>query len=900
MNTTLIITRSIAKLTLVIFVMMQLSCGGTTTSSTDVVSASAGDDSDVLVGTEVTLDGGASTGVTTVEWTLTSTPSGAGAELLTPTTTEATFTPDVVGDYVAQVSINDGASTDEVTITARNVVAGIGASTGVSAGTRFSTATNFVNLEQTGVVLTASPSQVAEGASIATYLWEQIDGPSATATAGTDGETFEFTAPALTDLQSDPDTYRWGVLPISRDDRKMTFKLTITDGDGNSDVSTTDIYLADNGSEIVTSSGLYNVGVGTRVYLNGPSLKAVSSAASTAVTDWRWVLVAPLDSGVTFVNSGSTLSTIQMPSFVPTVAGTYTISYTSTSGGVTTAQSIVVTASTYVGVGTVGGTTAVSPQCGNCHDGSVQPDNMTGYLTTVHSDIFENNISSYSSLAPTPYLWEYHTVGYNEGADNDGFDDLASEAVFEFPEDGLTFADFIADDADVAVLANVQCESCHGPGGDHNGSPTKIDYSTSMTGVCGQCHQQEDSWANSAHNSLGVVHGSGSYQSSWLGSGCNRCHTGRGFMEYVAAIEDEDSTEEAAITAQASITSTTETGAFVGIQCAGCHDPHSNAKERQLRRVGVIRMLVDDSDVDAGVAATCYTCHDGVYSYGKVNCDDNNDGTSEATCLTTDQIAIGVSRQVHYNPQAPVFEGKGGLTDIDGDGDNEFVLDEDSFHTSEDFILSEVTGDDTLSTTNDKCVTCHMAQGPTSEEEGYKHLGGHAFKLRSGHSIGHLTSDEEDGEEEEEASGDIELVSACQSCHLDVEDTFDREARADYDGDGTIEGIQSEVTGLLYALTTKIIANDGGDVILTTSGTTLASGEYTVDALSYSSTSSATKGWRIATDTIRRATWNHNLIVRDASLGVHNAAFTVQLLQGTYSAVGGNTFATDYPLATIR
>ena len=310
-------------------------------------------------------------------------------------------------------------------------------------------------------------------------------------------------------------------------------------------------------------------------------------------------------------------------------------------------------------------------------------------------------------------------------------------------------------------------------------------------------------------------------------------------------------------------------------------------------------MLVDGSVVDAGISATCYTCHDGVYTYGKLSCDDDNDGTNESVCLSADQIAVGASRQVHYNPQAPVLEGKGGLTDLDGDGEDDLTLDENSFHTSENFVLSEVTGNDALSATNDKCVTCHMATAPSSEEEGYKHLGGHAFKLRTGHSIGHLTADEEDGEEEEEA-GSLELVSSCQSCHLDVDESFDREARADYDGNGLIEGIQTEVKGLLYALTTKIIENDGGDVITTTSGTTLTDGEYTVETLGYTSTSSATKGWRIATDTIRRAVWNHNLIVRDASLGIHNAAFTVQLLQGTYTAVDGNSFATDYPDATLR
>ena len=50
------------------------------------------------------------------------------------------------------------------------------------------------------------------------------------------------------------------------------------------------------------------------------------------------------------------------------------------------------------------------------------------------------------------------------------------------------------------------------------------------------------------------------------------------------------------------------------------------------------------------------------------------------------------------------------------------------------------------------------------------------------------------------------------------------------------------------------------------------------------------------------------MIIRDGSLGVHNAAFTVQLLQGTYQALGillegdaaTTTYKTDFPNATLR
>jgi predicted CXXCH cytochrome family protein len=45
------------------------------------------------------------------------------------------------------------------------------------------------------------------------------------------------------------------------------------------------------------------------------------------------------------------------------------------------------------------------------------------------------------------------------------------------------------DQASTSNLSGVQCESCHGPGGDHNGDKTKIVRSPSAT-VCAACHQE--------------------------------------------------------------------------------------------------------------------------------------------------------------------------------------------------------------------------------------------------------------------------------------------------------------------------------------------------------------------------------------------------------------------------
>lgn len=492
-------------------------------------------------------------------------------------------------------------------------------------------------------------------------------------------------------------------------------------------------------------------------------------------------------------------------------------------------------------------------------------------------------MAEYALENPTPALWQYNTTGYNTDDAANGFDDVALADSFVFPAAGLTFTDFVAANPNEAKYANVQCESCHGPGSLHNGNPLDIAFSTSQYGVCGQCHQQEAEWKEGAHSKVVAAD-----ITAWKGTGCERCHTGNGFQQLTEEL-NAGADELEAIEAAVAVDDTLDPGAFIGQQCAACHDPHEATNPKQLRRYGEVEMIIDGSTVDAGPAAVCYTCHDGYYNYGHTECDKDDNGTSESQCLTEDDLATYYTRQVHYNAQAAVFEGKGILTDINFDGTADFTLTENSFHTSENFTLAGVTGDDSLSATNDKCVTCHMSTPPSATENGYRELGGHNFRMVK------------DGD----TTSTVKQVSVCKNCHLDVTDTFDRSARADYDGDGTREGIQTEIKGLLVLLSDKLKAYDTVDVTQTSaSGATYDSttGLYTIKALSYASTAfsqAGTKGWyHIQTQLgsaaekykLRRAIFNFNFIAKgDQSWGVHNAAYIVQALQKTYSYMGGST-----------
>ena len=758
-------------------------------------------------------------------------------------------------------------SSSSSSTTASELTAAISASTGLTSFTYHSSTAYKANFGDAGVVLSAATSSTTSGHDITTYSWEQISGPTVTFTSDTTSATATFTVPAMTAILHAVDQYRWQVLPVSRNDTEVEFRLTVSDADGHSDKTTFTVYLFDGGNEIKTSTGLSNVGVGEKAYLAGPSWKANSSTASTAVANWAWALAAPAGSAAALSNAA-----LQIANFTPDVAGTYTITYSSTSPVIN--GTLTITASSYVGVGTVGGTTASGAQCGVCHSTMT-----TEWQATGHSSMFQQVIGYYKSRAPQPYCWECHTTGYNTdtSASNGGFDDLVSAAGYSFPSAGTTWSAFTADNPTLAPLTNVQCENCHGPGADHSGDTSRIAYSSWNAGICGKCHEQEVEWKNAAHNSTGVVGTAGSYRLTyWPGAGCARCHTGAGFVQEVLGE-----------------TVTAKTSDDVGIQCQACHDPHSVAADTpsggatsvsgndstQLRVKGNVTMKDDaHTVVDAGKAAVCYECHDGVYSYDETDCDSNADGTADAVCATIDQAATQYHREPHGNTQSLVLEGLGALTSFSNSAYN-FTLTENSFHTTSLFTLRYGSGDSSKSNENNKCVTCHMGTAPGEEETGYRGMGGHTWSMNS---------------------GSTEFIGSCTTCHTSLS-SFNRTARADYDGDGSVEGIQDEISGLLLALTNKLKAID----VTNLAGGTTQSGDGTITVAKMTYGASSKQATQNATNIdVRRAMYNYNLIARDESLGIHNTAFAVQVLQKTYTAIsqinGGNSFATDYPSAIIR
>lgn len=111
---------AMACMVIVVFGLVACGGGGDSDGGDTSPAANAGSDQNVLVGWEVTLDGGGSRNASEYSWTLTK-PGTSTAALSDPTVSGPMFTADVAGTYTLSLAVGNGTATsspDTVTITA--------------------------------------------------------------------------------------------------------------------------------------------------------------------------------------------------------------------------------------------------------------------------------------------------------------------------------------------------------------------------------------------------------------------------------------------------------------------------------------------------------------------------------------------------------------------------------------------------------------------------------------------------------------------------------------------------------------------------------------------------------------------------------------------------------------
>lgn len=441
------------------------------------------------------------------------------------------------------------------------------------------------------------------------------------------------------------------------------------------------------GSSMYATTGLNTVGEKTIVYL-----QAIDSTGGT-IQSVTWSVNDPAG-GTTAIDSPS----VPFTTITVDTTGQYTVNLTVNTAGGSSQASTVITSADYLGVGSMGIATTDSesvdshfasfPQCAYCHEFLVPPDNPTAMVSnwakTEHASMFKNGINGHISSHYGSSCMKCHTTGYNPNAANGNFANVKSQVGWTFPTvlNDSNWAHLYNTSPKLAQLGTIACESCHGPGSEHQGDPAKISASLNPS-VCLQCHDSPPNeiegrmWLNSPHDS-GVTAIQIEDAPTPNSASCARCHNGGGFVDYA--------------------TGNTPQSAYAGVPltCAGCHDPHDASKPYQLRKVTADTLMNGYSINGGGVGQLCMNCH-------------------RSRSGVTAAIAKGWASHFgpHNGPQTDLFWGQNGYQF----GDN------------------TITGLSTHTQLTDACVTCHMA-ADTLDLKAKNLLGGHTWKMSGPDSTG--------------------------------------------------------------------------------------------------------------------------------------------------------------------
>jgi len=538
------------------------------------------------------------------------------------------------------------------------------------------------------------------------------------------------------------------------------------------------------------SAGVNTVAVGTGVILEAQVDNGIPASQIAGVT-WE-ITSAPANSQAALTDSPigrdipiaepSDKAIYQMAErklLRPDVPGLYYVKATVTTVGAGTASySIMLIASTYVGVGT----------CSKCHSGgsaSTPWSMVDAWSKTLHSSFFKNAVSGVPMTSSGVACMGCHTVGYdpNTTLPNGGFFDLATQLNWTYPKT-MQPSNWTNMPAALQNVSNIQCENCHGPGSTHvvsGGDPRLISASYGR-GVCSQCHAEIThhfepmQWDRSLH-AVTTRDPAGNV-------GCVGCHTGTGFVDRMNGV---------------AITNT----AYSAISCQSCHEPHGettpSATSHQIRTLAPVTLQDGTTVTNGGLGTLCMNCHQ-----SRVN-------AANYVPNTPGSAHYGP----HHGPQADMLQGTNGFTYGKA-------------------IPSSAHAD----VVGDTCVTCHM-QSLASNDPTAGYVGGHTFRLTF---AGNNTL------------APKEMVGACQTCHgPDI--TAINFPLMDYDGDGVIDGVQTEVQHLLDKLALQLPPVGQ------------AKSSLSIDS-----------SW---TQPQLEAAYNYLFVQNDKSLGVHNTAYTVGLLKAS-------------------
>lgn len=600
---------------------------------------------------------------------------------------------------------------------------------------------------------------------------------------------------------------------------------------------------------VVTSSGTYKLPATVASVLpyptamgvrNVPLAKPVLLHGKTQAT-YNWTLKAPAGSAAT-LTAGDTSD----PEFTPDITGTYDVTVTDLKDNKT------VTLTVYAGKwqGMVTGKNAkgepvADASCIQCHvPNTPHFDLFTPWSKTGHAAIFSDNVVNTAADAHySASCLSCHVVGYDTTVNNGGFDDAQGYQAF-LDSGMLTHGDpanwekILTQFPAVAKLANIQCESCHGP--QDSPAHMKKDESrkTLSSDLCGTCHGRTprhgrfQQWQLSGHANYQLAIDEGTDPS------CSKCHSAQGFVAW---------SNKSFGTANLTVDWTTDD---VHPQtCATCHDPHaigSTSKEGEIATNAKMRvtgntpaLLSGFTATDVGNGAICMTCHNG--RRGLRN--DSNFTIADAT------------RAPHSGPQADVLMGQNMYFVPTGNR---------SFH----------------SMIKDTCVVCHMesTEAPTqlySPEVGTNHTffaePDICSKCHSNITL-------------ESVQGPVEtkMVALKQELETAIKDVMQAQIR----GGNTIDVGGTRIRNAADISAVEFIESHGRQGVTVK----LATGALISDVSLQSVTvirpaGSPVELYSVANPALGKAGWNYFMVHSDKSKGIHNPGFVNAALDVALYAV---------------